>query len=90
MKVTFQGTVAMNAFETTGTVEVQGQVHLLGVPFEPGTEVEISIKPAQNSGRAARDAERAARLFVALDKARNTVPIGLLNREELYDRTVLR
>jgi hypothetical protein len=33
---------------------------------------------------------RAKRLFAALDKARNTSPVGPLNREELYDRPVLR
>ena len=80
----------MDTFETMGTVEFHGLVHLAGVPFEPGTEVEISIKPTQNGGRAARDAERAEQLFVALDKARNSVPIGPLLREELHDRTVLR
>jgi hypothetical protein len=34
--------------------------------------------------------ERAGRLIVALSKGRNTEPIGLLNRDELYDRPQLR
>ena len=34
--------------------------------------------------------DRAGRLFAALDKARNTEPVGPLRREELYDRKVLR
>jgi hypothetical protein len=33
---------------------------------------------------------RAKRLFASLDKARNTKPVGPLNRAKLYDRTVLR
>jgi hypothetical protein len=34
----------MNAYETTATVEDQGQVHLAGVPFGPGTEVAVTIR----------------------------------------------
>ena len=33
---------------------------------------------------------RADRLFAALDQARNTQPVGRLNRDEIYDRPVLR
>ena len=82
----------MKAYETSATVEDQGQVRVAGVPFEPGTEVEVTIKPARDSGRAATPAttDRAARLFAALDKARNLESIGPLRREELYDRQVLR
>lgn len=39
------------------------------------------------------DAQRRARakqLFTSLDKARNTKPVGPLNRSKLYDRQVLR
>ena len=32
----------MNTYETTATVEAQGQVRVAGVPFAPGTEVERS------------------------------------------------
>ncbi len=82
----------MNVYETSATVLDQGQVLVAGVPFAPGTEVEVTIKPAQNGGQAAVAAatDRAARLFAALDKARNTEPVGPLRREELYDRKVLR
>lgn len=81
----------MNAYETTATVEDHGQVRVAGVPFEKGTEVEVVIRLPQDSGSAtaAAPAVRAARLFAALDKARNTEPVGPLNREELYDRRVL-
>ncbi len=81
----------MNTYETSATVEDQGQVRVAGVPFAPGTEVEVTIKPARNGGHApAATTDRAARLFAALDKARNTDPVGPLRREELYDRKVLR
>jgi hypothetical protein len=82
----------MNTFETIVTVEKHGQVHLAGLPFEPGTEVAVTIKPAPNGGSAAPAAatDRTARLFFALDMARNTEPVGPLRREELYDRKVLR
>ena len=33
---------------------------------------------------------RADRLFAALDQARNTQPVGRLNRDEIHDRPVLR
>lgn len=82
----------MDIYETVATVEDKGQVRVAGVPFEPGTEVEVTIKPAHNGGRAPVGAatERSTRLFAALDKARNTEPVGLLRREELHDRDVLR
>jgi hypothetical protein len=35
----------MQSYETSATVEREGQVHLAGVPFAPGTEVEVSISP---------------------------------------------
>lgn len=69
----------MIPFETTTTVEAAGQVRVAGVPFEPGTEVEVTIKPASSGGQAAA-ADRAAALFAALDKARNTESVGPLRR----------
>jgi hypothetical protein len=35
----------MQAYETSATVQSQGEVHVAGVPFEPGTEVEVTISP---------------------------------------------
>ena len=82
----------MNVYETFATVEDQGQVRVVGVPFDPGTEVEVTVKPAANGGNTtvADPTDRAAKLFAALNKARNTEPVGPLRREELYDRQVLR
>lgn len=36
---------AMNSYETSATVEDQGQIHVVGLPFAPGTEVEVTISP---------------------------------------------
>jgi len=86
----------MNAYETTATVNEQGQLHLAGLPFDPGTEVEVIVKPTQVApdamAEAAKLEEARARmrdLFARL-RGRNTEPIGPLRREELYDRKVLR
>jgi hypothetical protein len=35
----------MSTFETSATVEEQGRVLVAGVPFAPGTEVEVIISP---------------------------------------------
>lgn len=78
----------MKSFETTATVEGQGEIRLAGVPFAPGTEVEITVRPAQH-GEPLTAPDRATRLLSALDKARNTMSAGPLRREELYDRKVL-
>jgi hypothetical protein len=39
----------MKIYETSATVEEQGQVRVAGVPFEPGTEVEVTISPKRRS-----------------------------------------
>ena len=39
----------MNTYETSATVEDHGQVHVAGVPFAPGTEVEVTISPKRRS-----------------------------------------
>ena len=35
----------MSAFETSATVQERGRVQVAGVPFAPGTEVEVTISP---------------------------------------------
>lgn len=85
----------MNIYQTSATVEEQGQVRVAGVPFEPGTRVEITIRETTaadaNAETANSDAARARMkdLFARV-RARNTEPVGPLRREELYDRKVLR
>ena len=82
----------MKIYETSATVEDQGQVRVVGVPFEPGTRVEITMTPTQNGTDvpSAPGLDRAARLLAALDKSRNTETVGPLRCAELYDRNILR
>jgi hypothetical protein len=85
----------MNTYETTATVEEQGQIHVAGVPFAPGTEVDVMIraKVVADAPRPPTNVEepraRMKDLFARV-RARNTEPVGPLCREELYDRKVLR
>jgi hypothetical protein len=81
----------MKAYETSATVEDQGQVRVTGVPFAPGTPVDVAISPKGNGAHtpAASIPDRVVRLFAALDKGRNLKPIGRLKRDELYDRNLL-
>lgn len=80
----------MQSYETSATVEDQGQVRIAGVPFEPGTRVEVTITPTANGTKSpsASGSQRAARLLAALDKARNSDTVGPLRRDELYDRDI--
>jgi hypothetical protein len=82
----------MKTYETFGTVEEQGRVLVAGVPFPPGTEVEITISPARRAKdemtppddealAAARD--RLRELFRTIKGFRNSPRI---TREELYER----
>ncbi len=77
----------MSDYETTTTVGGQGEIHLAGVPFQPGTEVEVIISPKMSDVSPGVDvSHRLGPLLAALDHARNDQPIGSLRREELYDR----
>ena len=85
----------MKTFETSATVEEQGRVLVAGVPFAPGTEVEVAIRPkvADHASRLPPNTDKTRvrmRDLFARAKARNTESIGPLRREELYDRQVLR
>ena len=81
----------MDAYETSTTVGGQGEIHLAGVPFQPGTEVEVIISPKTlDPAQEADDSGRLGTLLAALDQARNNEPIGSLRREQLYDRDNLR
>ena len=39
----------MKTYETCATVDDQGQIHMAGVPFAPGTEVGIKISPKRQA-----------------------------------------
>jgi hypothetical protein len=80
----------MPPFETSATVGDQGQLHLTGVPFAPGTQVTVEISAKQPVEQAPpelseRNSQRTA-LFAALDKARNTESVCNFRREDVYDR----
>ena len=49
----------MEIFETSATVEDQGQVHVAGVPFAPGTEVEVTISPKVQPGEGTAQPNRS-------------------------------
>jgi hypothetical protein len=76
----------MTHYETSTIVSGKGEIHLAGLPFTPGTEVEIVVSPKATIGAGS---DRAAALLTALDRARNTQSIGPLRRDELYDRNGL-
>jgi hypothetical protein len=82
----------MNTYETSATVEDQGQVHVAGVPFAPGTEVAITISPKRRSDQKgtppdeevlAASRERMRALFSTIKGYRNS-PRTL--RDEIYYR----
>ena len=86
----------MKTFETSGTVQDQGRVLVAGVPFAPGTEVDITISPKRSSddqGTPAEDKALAAardrmrHLFSTIKGFRNSPRIP---REELYERGRIR
>jgi len=82
----------MNAYETTATVEDHGQVCVAGVPFEPGTEVEVIISPkARSTDDTARSDEEAwsaarQRMRELLGTAKGFRNSPRIPREELYER----
>jgi len=87
-----RGVGAMKTFETSGTVEEQGRILVAGVPFAPGTEVEITISPKRRSEEEVTSAddsalaaarERMRELFRTVKGFRNSPRIP---REELHER----
>jgi hypothetical protein len=84
--------MTMKSYETTGTVEVQGRVQVVGVPFAAGTEVEITISPKDctddaltkaNGQTLAAARARMQELFATVKGFRMAPKF---RREELYDR----
>jgi hypothetical protein len=85
----------MKAYETSATVDEQGLVHVQGVPFAPGTEVEVVLreKAAADQGSEPANSEESgpslSEVFGRV-RSRNAETVGPLRREELYDRKVFR
>jgi hypothetical protein len=83
----------MNTFETSAHVEAEGQVRVAGVPFEPGTKVEVTItrvaaeEPPNTDAALTAARARMRELFRSVKGFRMTPK---LSREELYDRRSFR
>jgi len=86
----------MNFYETSATVQDQGQVLVVGVPFAPGTEVEVTITPKgrpeeggthPDDTALAASRDRMRELFRTIKGFRNSPRIP---REELYERGRVR
>lgn len=86
----------MEIFETFATVESQGRVLVAGVPFAPGTQVEVTISARVTPARgteAPDDAEivSARQQMQELFRTVRGFRIGQrIPREELYDRGSVR
>jgi hypothetical protein len=63
---------------------------LEGVPFKVVVTRALEREVAASAPDKAARRKRVRRLFATLDKASNQTPVGRLNREDLYDRPVLR
>lgn len=62
----------MATYETLAMVEPEGSVRLVGLPFAPGTEVEVTIQPKRASAEEFRQAwERICRQLRALPSVRS-------------------
>jgi len=61
-----------------------------GVPFKVIVTRALKRDLAASTSDKKQRRARASRLFTALDQAKNTQPVGRLNRDELHVRTVLR
>ena len=82
----------MTTYETSARVEAEGEVRVAGVPFAPGTEVEVTISPKVRPNEASihvddealNDARaRMRELFRTIKGFRMGRKIP---REELYER----
>jgi len=62
----------MKAFETSTTVQSEGQVYVPSVPFAPGTEVEVTINPKRKS--AAEFAQAWKQICDVMRHERRTPP----------------
>jgi len=71
----------MKAFETSATVEPQSDIRVVGVPFAPGTEVEVTISPKRkNSAEFAEAWQRVSTELRRLPQA-GTISDGDIQQE---------
>jgi hypothetical protein len=83
-------------YETSATVQLEGGIYVDGLPFAPGTEVEVLIQPKLPLNREGLESDESSRnvirdqmreLFRVIKGFRNSPRIL---REELYERGSLR
>lgn len=84
----------MKAFETTATVDKSGTLLVHGLPFAPGTNVQVTIteKPAASANLPDSDAAVAAareQMRELFGRIRGFRSASLIRREDLYDRSGL-
>ena len=90
------GNPIMDIFETSATVEPQGRIFVAGVPFAPGTEVEVTIsaKPCSQQGVVPPDEAALTSARLHMQELFQTIKgfrIGQrIPREELHDRGRVR
>ena len=86
----------MQTYETCTTVEDAGQVHVAGVPFAPGTQVDVSISPKgiSSNGETPPDDRALAAARARMKDIFRTVKgfrtSPKIPRDELYERGILR
>jgi hypothetical protein len=79
----------MNTYETSATVGEHGQIRVVGAPFEPGTEVEVTIraKASANLNARAESLEEARAILPEIDHARQQEIADLRAQyQEQFDR----
>lgn len=86
----------MNTYETTATITDAGQLSLMGVPFAPGTQVEVAIRPMSSAesalsvGNGETLAAAQARMRELFHTVKGFRASPKISREELYDRRGVR
>ena len=79
----------MKAYETSATIGKQGELRVDGLPFAPGTDVQVTVtevaSPQASNAEATVIASRE-RMRQLFDRIRGYRGASMLRREDLYDR----
>lgn len=78
---------SMNTYETSATVEEHGQIRVVGAPFEPGTEVEVTIRPKASVNARTANSEEAPTIPPKTEHARqHEIEALRAQYQEQFDR----
>jgi hypothetical protein len=82
----------MSSFETSATVGEQGELRMEGLPFAPGTQVNVTISSttAAEVAEAEDLAQRRARMQELFRTVKGFRQSPKFSREEIYDRKCFR